>query len=152
VKSENEIVKYTVERSSNSINFEKAGTVLPKFNGAETNSYSFADINLATGSYSYRLAYTDKSGNTKYSNILRVAINSKISISTYPNPVKNVLNIAGVQKNDIIKITSINGTVVRIVKSVANTLSISTENLSSGNYILTVERINNIISTINIIK
>ena len=62
----------------------------------ETQSYSFADENLASGKYLYRLKQIDFDGTFEYSNDVEVIINvpEKFELSqNYPNPFNPSTNI-----------------------------------------------------------
>ena len=86
--SENNIKDYTVERSVDGKNFGSLATV-PAGN-LSANYYSYVDQKPASGSNYYRIANTDLNGNTKYSEILLVNIESGISfMKVFPNPVIN---------------------------------------------------------------
>ncbi len=52
------------------------------------NNYNWLDLNPAEGNNFYRLKVIDQSGKSKYSSIVKVNINRKLSgISVFPNPV-----------------------------------------------------------------
>jgi hypothetical protein len=69
--------------------WEKIGFVKGNGTTTENKSYSFTDINLAAGSYSYRLKQIDFNGSFEYSNIIEVEVSSPQNFElsqNYPNP------------------------------------------------------------------
>ena len=85
---ENDVKDYTVERSSDGINFKEMA-VIKTYNAALDN-YSYVDAYPQTGFNYYRLQGSLISGDTKYSDIIKVDIEKGISlVRAYPNPVIN---------------------------------------------------------------
>ena len=85
---ENDVKDYTIERSSDGINFKEMA-IIKTYNAALDN-YSYVDAYPQTGSNYYRLQGNLISGDTKYSDIIKVNIEKGISlVRTYPNPVIN---------------------------------------------------------------
>lgn len=90
LNSEQDMDRYEIERSGNGHNFEKAGTILSMGNSNMTINYGWLDTNPLKEVNFYRIKSIEKSGSFKYSNIIRVTTNSKISsvdINIYPNPI-----------------------------------------------------------------
>lgn len=86
---------FTVERSVDGINFEKAGTVKAAGNSNEQRNYKFVDTNPYRGVSFYRLTQTDFDGKTE--NFEKVAVNLSIPaapISVYPVPAKDQVVIS----------------------------------------------------------
>jgi len=84
---------FELERSlsstSSNLNWDKVGFVNGKGTTTESQSYYFADENLANGKYLYRLKQIDFDGTYEYSNEVEVIINvpEKFELSqNYPNP------------------------------------------------------------------
>lgn len=72
---------------------------------------------------------------------LVVHIDSNISITVWPNPVSNLLNINISNKNDkglVYQLYSIDGRLLESKKGDENSLNISMANYTPGNYILVV--------------
>lgn len=64
---------FEIERSLESLNFKKIGTVKASGNQqSSTNSYSFQDAQVVPGAVYYRLKTVDLDGNFKYSKTVRV--------------------------------------------------------------------------------
>jgi len=79
---------FDVEKSTDGVSFSSIGKVrgIPPYN--------FVDKNPAEGNNFYRLRQVDKDSKFEYSNTIKVTYRKKdLSLSIYPNPVKDVLNI-----------------------------------------------------------
>lgn len=147
---------YHVEYSNNGINFSDIGIK------AASGSLNYSIIHSsvpATGIGYYRLKVLDKDGKYVYSEIKRVNFGKAGTVSVYPNPAKDVVNVT-FSNNTInqpaqIILLSVDGKVVvqRNLSAISQTEAIDISNLSSGKYILRVvtetETINR---TINVIK
>jgi hypothetical protein len=92
-KDEQTTKKYIVERSTTKDGgFEAIGSV----NGTQSElsaSYVFGDTKALKGTNYYRLKIVDASGKFTYSNVIAIKLSEGSSISVYPNPVSDVLNI-----------------------------------------------------------
>jgi hypothetical protein len=84
---------FTIERSTNGINFEMIGKVDGAGNSTKALAYSFMDVNPMEGISYYRLKQTDYDGQFSYSNIATVTIGSNGTITLFPNPANDVVNI-----------------------------------------------------------
>jgi hypothetical protein len=124
---------FTIERSTDGINFEPvmqvkgAGTI-------STNSfYSATDYAPFQGESYYRLTQTDFDGTT--ARFIPVMVNIKqkaLQLYPNPNPGKFTLVIPGAEKNQRIKISDVVGNAVYI--SSANELNMLDINLQAGIY------------------
>ncbi len=92
---------YDIERKSSSNNASNDWNKIAFVSGNGTTnheiSYSFADNNLATGTYSYRLKQMDYNGTYKYyylSNEVIIGVPNKFALAqNYPNPFNPVTKI-----------------------------------------------------------
>jgi hypothetical protein len=84
---------FTVERSSNGLNFHPLARIPGAGSTHELNRYSFLDDNLQEEGYYYRLKQTDFDGAYSHSDIVYVNCisNRQPELKLYPNPVKDVL-------------------------------------------------------------
>ena len=84
---------FTVERSSNGVEFEEIGSVKGVGNSNKTLNYSFKDENPSYGVLYYRLKQTDYDGNYEYSEIVTIRndvfASGDIDIKIFPNPCKS---------------------------------------------------------------
>ena len=95
--TENEIntVSYSIEKSSNGIDFNELGSVV----ASKSGSYSYTDLSLASNNY-YRIKSIDADGSYQYSSVVKVSGQAKSGVSVYPNPVlerKVNIQLDGVQ-------------------------------------------------------
>ncbi len=136
---------FNVQRSNDGQYFETLGTVISQSqngnSGLELN-YSFIDRDPQLGHNYYRLEQVDIDNNTSLSKVIDIIWGAEGStVSIYPNPAKDIINIDLATKNSSqveIKILDMSG---RIVKStIANTtnglnhLTISLNDIASGIY------------------
>ncbi len=80
---------FDVERSSDNRNFASIGFVEGNGTTSERSAYSFADGNVETGTYYYRLKQIDFDGSFEYSNVIEVDVSLPDNFSleqNYPNP------------------------------------------------------------------
>jgi hypothetical protein len=85
---------FTIERSTNGIDFEIVLIKKGAGNSSESISYFAADYNPNSGTSYYRLKQTDFDGKFEYSNIESVKItNIDTSLEIYPNPSTGIFNI-----------------------------------------------------------
>ncbi len=98
--SEKNVSHFSIEKSTDGINYSETGLVFAYGNTSETINYSFPDKNINTtkaGVIYYRLRSVDIDGKSELSFVRSIRIGKKneqgISILTYPNPVSTELRI-----------------------------------------------------------
>lgn len=129
---------YEVERSFNGINFISLATIQAK--GID-NNYAFWDEHPVTGNNFYRIKLHNAAGKTEYSNVVKVNVSSTqlFSISAYPNPVINILNInlsSDTAKNATITICDMAGKMVKTITVNANAFTVDMTRLLRGVYFI----------------
>lgn len=149
---------FTIERSNDGIDFQTIGTV-QSTGGQTLNHYSYTDKtgNNVNGVLYYRLRMTDIGGKFSLSNVEKVTIDSRITLSLFPNPVGNQLMFVTGEdmKNATISIAGQDGRTLLSQKfgningSNKNTIDVSA--LPAGIYILRLKD-NNRVSTQKFIK
>jgi Secretion system C-terminal sorting domain len=81
---------FNIERSADSLHWDKIGFVIGNGNSNIPHNYSFTDKNLtSSGYYYYRLKQIDNDGSYEYSKVIRVEVTSpgKFALEqNYPNP------------------------------------------------------------------
>ncbi len=79
---------FTVERSSDGINYSAIGTVKGKGNASTTSVYNFVDPRPLSGTGHYRIKQTDRDGKISYSDVIRVSSSSPSmrGLRLFPNP------------------------------------------------------------------
>lgn len=106
---ENNMDRYEVERSANGQQFIKVGLVQSKGNSNVVVNYGWFDANPLNGINYYRIKSVEKTGQTSYSQIVKVNITTGAQeIIFYPNPV------------------------------IGNTIQLQLNNVSQGSYALTL--------------
>ncbi|MCX6317458.1 MAG: T9SS type A sorting domain-containing protein [Bacteroidetes bacterium] len=141
---------FTVEKSTDGINFSDAGVVFATGSNNSETAYAMND-NLANTDAPvvyYRLRMTDNDGSTSYSEIKMLRLTKQtqttISLLTYPNPAVNDLKITlpatWQNKRAIFEIVNLNGQVVNRMEN-ANTSQTEMMNvakLAPGLYVVRV--------------
>ncbi|MFI5130701.1 MAG: T9SS type A sorting domain-containing protein [Chitinophagales bacterium] len=87
---------FDVQRSSDGVNWTTIGFVAGAGNSSFVKNYTYADNNLETRRYYYRLKQIDIDDHSKYSVIVSVVINGKGEYAlgqNYPNPFRNETTI-----------------------------------------------------------
>jgi hypothetical protein len=120
------------------------GTVAAAGNSASVLNYSFVDGHPAQGTTEYRLVMVDRNGNTAYSQVVAVRIGSIASVSVYPNPATDYVNVtlngdASVTAN--IRLVNMTGQVL-LEKTVTNaggtTVPLMVSGYPAGNYAIVI--------------
>lgn len=140
--------EYIVERSSGNGQYTAIGKVNSRQSGSRS-IYAFTDEAPLPGLNYYRLRIVGKDNNTIYSNIASVKIATVNAITLYPNPVKQVLNItllAKQQENYRLSLFSSTGQVMheQLVKNVqqATIQYHRAPQVKSGVYMLRITALN----------
>lgn len=114
----------------------------------EKQDYSFTDSNLADASYQYIIESEDIDGRLERSeiNTLDISCNRNEHIVVYPNPAKDFINIkisSNLAEQYDIRLTDLSGRQMlhsnTISENGIKTIQLSTVNLSSGLYHLSIE-------------
>jgi hypothetical protein len=149
--SEKNVSHFSIEKSTDGINYKEAGLVFAYGNTTETMNYTFPDKNINTskaGVIYYRLRSVDIDGKSELSFVTSVRIGKKheqgINILTYPNPASTELRITIPTKWQGQKVSyelfNKNGQVAmkNIVGAGSQTESMNVNSLSPGLYIIKV--------------
>ena len=131
--SEVNVATYTVQASVDAVNWKFVSTQ----KATASLSYNSKDENPANGLSYYRLVITDIDGSKTYSDVRKIVFNnSRILVTAFPNPVKDVLYVKSNSGTlQAITITSASGQVVATAKN-NNTDKISMSKLPKGIYTL----------------
>ncbi len=138
--SEININRFVVERSIDGVNWSSASQVTAQGDASSGFAYQITDNNTAIKTVYYRLAIIENNGTRKYSGVKKVNSDSRaFEISTYPNPVRDILTIEGQEvftaKTDVVLIDAMGRTYrVATKKATGNTISINLSNFSKGAY------------------
>ncbi len=144
---------YTIQHSSNGINFTSVGEVASQnsINGA---TYQYNYDAATPGNNFFRLLITDIDGRITYSNVIKMAFNCgdvpKITLA--PNPVSDYVSIKGLSGTNTITIMNAAGNRVNSLVSINNTQTIYTGNLQKGTYFIRIMDNNGKESNLKMIK
>jgi carboxypeptidase T len=129
---------FEVERSANGVSFTTIGKRLK----GEANNFN--DLQPQNGNNFYRLKQVDQNGKIIYSKTINIAIQQKMAVTAYPNPVDDLLHIklsASTQQGSTLKITDINGRQIfkkRILSANENEFNINVSRWKPQVYLLSV--------------
>ena len=130
--------------------WQKLGFVDGHGNSNSVKNYSFADKNVSSGKYCYRLKQIDNSGEFKYSNEIEVEMNIPkkfVLEQNYPNPFNPSTAInyqLSADSHVLLKVYNILGQEVRTLvnedkKAGAYTINFDASGLSSGTYFYNIK-------------
>ena len=139
--SETNTSRFEIERSTDAVHFNEAGTIAATGNSAVNHTYQFNDAGaLQTGAsvIYYRLHIIDKDGKSAYTATLPVQLQGgKFTITLSPNPVHNQLVVAfstGNAKNITLLVTDANGKPVYKQQFGVNGLSAMQQHIDVARY------------------
>lgn len=139
---------FDIEHSTDGLTWEKIGFV----EGQNTaDKYSFIHPAPQRGVNYYRLKQIDLDGGFKYSEIVSVEVNRSNTISIYPNPTKDKINIIGTE-NEPIGIKIYNSTGILVADFTSHESEIDIAHLTNGLYIVSIQLDQQLISVQKIIK
>lgn len=137
---------FDIERSATGSEWAKVGNVSGNGTTTSSQSYSFTDRALASGSYSYRLKQTDFNGNFTYHNLgneVIIGVPGTFDLmQNYPNPFNPSTNIAfslpydGKVSLKLFDMTGkeVAGLVDQVMTAGYHTVSFNASGLTSGMY------------------
>jgi len=137
--------KFILERSTDAANWAPVYTVNAAGNSGNAVQYSYNDINVPAKTVFYRLKIVNIGGTFTYSNVKKISLNStNISISYYPNPVKNTVYVESsvpFTGTSQVRLNDIAGRVynVSFSKADVNKLKVDLSVLAPGTYFLQVD-------------
>lgn len=137
-----------VLRSVNGAIFEKVGIISPK---GDDSYYLFETDNNEDAFF--RLRINDIDGTYHYSNIIKVKSNCDNTVcKVSPNPVHDLLEITGLQKDDMVSIKTTLGQNLRSFNSPQANNKFNVQQLASGVYIVQVANAKGVKACLKIIK
>lgn len=147
--------QFAVQHSTDGRSFKTVGFVQAKGNSDAVNKYNFAhQTPNKSGNNFYRLQLVDLDGKISHSPV-RVVRYSPIgqlkAVVVTPNPVRATLNLA-VQEEVEIKLTDLNGRILKTSVLGAGNHSIDVSTLTQGIYILNAYKDGSLVETQRIVK
>lgn len=85
--------RFDIERSTDGSRWDVIGTVAAKGNSSTATNYSFTDGNPGSGTLEYRIHGYDLDGRPTLSPVKVVRTTAIASVSVYPNPATNYVNV-----------------------------------------------------------
>jgi hypothetical protein len=148
--SEENLNQFEVTRSIDGKNFTTIGSVNAIGNSNEINAYNFSDANVANlkvATVYYQLRMVDENGDYRLSSIAQVKLNNVIStVSVYPNPTSDYLNVS---LTETIEVES----AISIMDANGKALALTTpSNINGSNIQLDIRQLENGIYFINILN
>ena len=128
--------EFVIERGTGSGDFTVIGTIASA-NTTGTHNYNFEDASALAGTSYYRIKQVDRDGKFAYSDVEKVSIDGSLSLSVYPNPTANVLNVSYASAtNASLKVFNLQGQSVisQAVPSGSALTNVSVASLASGIY------------------
>ncbi len=129
---------FELEKSEDALVFKKITKITGAGNSNATKDYDYKDNQPYLGTNYYRLKQTDFNGKFSYSKIIAIKSSFTNSVSIYPNPVTNIINIAKKDAANNVEIILMNAQGKTIFKSEKFINKINTENYPTGLYFLKV--------------
>ena len=131
---------FEIERSLNSEDWEIIDFVEGSGTTNEEQYYEYLDGNIISTENYYRLKQIDFDRSFEYSNTIVIANEQVLtkSLSIFPNPVSDNLNIVNGQ--GLARVTNMLGQLVLEKNIVNENASLNVSSLSSGQYILVIQK------------
>ncbi len=128
----NNVRYYAVQRSADGIVYKEIAKLA-------NSSNNYEDAAPLTGSTYYRLAAIAKDGSRTYSNT--VLIDEGAQVKMFPNPVRDNLQLQGLATGGktAVSVVDLQGNVRATATAGGSSYSLSTSNLSPGNYLLKLQ-------------
>lgn len=132
--TEDGVVRYEVQRSSDGVNFKTIGSVTAE----NKRSYSYLDVLPSSGNNFYRLRIVDLDNTAKISHVVSLKSKLSVGIEAYPNPVRDrmVVQHPKAVMGTRLQLISLTGQVLKDVQVPANAVvtPVDVTGLSNGTY------------------
>ena len=144
---------FEVQSSTNSSDWHTNGTVQALSGTKADSNYSFIDASPAIGVNYYRLLIQNADGTFTYSAIKSVTVLFTPSISVFPNPANDIMNVSVGNANSEfdIRLISLSGQILQLARSTSSVISIKVSNYPPGIYLLEVVSPDRILQTNSVI-
>jgi len=136
---------FVIQSSTNGgSSWNNVGTVEAHGNSATPIDYSFTDTKPASGTSEYRLQMVDKDGSAAYSTVVSVHLGLATSVSIYPNPASNYVNVVlGSNSTGNVSVRLINTAGQLLMEKTVSdaagtTVALTVTNFPAGNYLIVV--------------
>ncbi len=134
---------YSIERSSDGANWESIGFRDDVEGENSSATYSFTDANPVSGKNYYRIHQEDLNGNSSYSIIQTLDIETTGTVAVWPNPAKNIVNIKQGGNSEVFNINAEifnqSGQKVSVSQLHSGINTVNIASLPSGFYIVHID-------------
>lgn len=142
--SEQNALRFSIERSEDGWRYQAIGTVQARGNSGDPSSYAFLDLSPVEGWNHYRLRQIDLDGKESLSPVASLSFAAEGSLSVFPNPSADFLVVQMphlVRSEMHVRLCDIQGrTLLRNIIYPGSTICIlETATLYNGQYVLLVE-------------
>ena len=127
---------FSVQRSSDLKAWEAIGSVKGAGSIDAKQVYTYRDKQPIIGTNYYRLKQVDFNGNYEYSKAIAVKMIANAGLVVYPNPAKNSINIAGIERATTLQLIDLSGNVLH-ESSISENTTLALPNVS-GMYLIRV--------------
>jgi hypothetical protein len=133
---------FEIERSSDGAQFSTIGAVTAAAYASVPGQYTYSDLQPLKGLNYYRLAMVDEDGTVAYSGIRTVNFggSSDATVSVYPNPASDLLNLAFTHVDGTVSIRLFNsiGGIVRMMTTTSASIQVPVSDLARGVYVVEI--------------
>ncbi len=143
---------FTIERSTNIMDWEIIGFIAGGLTTNELITYNWSDEAPLNGTKYYRLSQTDINGEVKYFNPIALECENEIDFNLYPNPANESINIAlnfdySPNEETYINIRNLRGEIIKSVPVFLNrgynNLEIDCKDIPKGIYLVMIKGLEN---------
>ncbi len=142
--TEQNLLQYEVESSSDSVNFRQKG-IVPAKNLASGNTYTFEENMQGIQKIFYRLRIENNDGKWDYSKTITVNNNSAGRNFIYPSVISNMtMNCFIPEPHEYLQVFSMNGALVlkKDIRGITGRIDVPISNLSKGIYLVQISNAN----------
>ncbi|MES2429479.1 MAG: T9SS type A sorting domain-containing protein [Bacteroidota bacterium] len=132
---------FVVQRSNDGVNWVDISIIPTAGNNSSPKNYTSTDNNPLSGFNYYRLKQVNEDGTYNLSAVKKVFFSVNYKVLIAPNPATDFINVYVSKDNNtntIVKVTDINGKIVRSENSALSTISIPTSGLAKGVYFVKI--------------
>jgi subtilisin-like proprotein convertase family protein len=154
VANEKNIAKYSIEHSTNNIDFEIVGEVKCSVNSTGENEYTFANSLIKNSVNYYRLKMIDNDHKFSFSNTEIISnLKNDLAIRVYPSVTNNIVTIEATEPIQKVTVYSIAGIKIADYLPSVNSFQLETRDYLPGIYFLSIENeTNKILEKIVVVK
>ena len=135
--------RFEIERSIDAIEFTKIGEKAGSGTSNAEHHYTFTDRLPLSGVNYYRLKQIDNDGTATYSQIVSIHFGKETTVSIYPNPANNQINIQLVDSNADYPVQVYNAfgqlQIEQLILQGSNQAQIDISMLPKGNYFIRIQ-------------